>query len=1089
MTQRPYHKRVARCILLTAGWWATTLFTASFSQVKTPFDLVNPFIGTTKSNVFTKWGNEGGTYPGAVAPSGYLQLSPETKGSGGYDYTDSSIYFFSCLHHNSGFPGGSAGRLYVMPVAGPDTVRPGTYCRSFHHADEKAEPGYYRVLFRDNNTLAEATASTRAAMFRFTFPAGIVPRIFIGNAGRLLFSNKHTLQGEAEHSIISFSEAAAGARETAGGYMLTFTPSARQEKIIILKLSVSSVGFESAQANIDKQIGVSGFDALRQKTRVQWEKALSVISIADSNEQNKTIFYTALYHSLLLPWIISDVDGRYRGLDGLVHTATGKNEYGGFSPWDTFRSLHPLLSLLFPRRQNDMVLSMLEIYRQTGHLPVESMTGNHAVPIIVDSWLKGITGFDSSLAWAAMKKSIMEPPFMQPDLPVYQANGYIPFSYPESVTRTVEYAYDDWALAQFAKQVLHREADYNSLLQRSFSYRNLFNSDELFLLPRKDNVVKLQPGTFGYKEGDKWVYSYFVPQHIKDLVNLMGGKELFTDRLDAALANNNIVFDNETTFHIPYLFNYAGSPQHTQYWARTIMASRYGASPGGLPGNDDLGSMSAWYVLSAMGIFPVCPGRTLYDIGSPLFRSLTIHFANGKTLRIKALHSGEQQVYIKSIQVNNKPYRHIQIPHSLLLQGGEIVFDMDRKPADDWFGEDDATLVSEAIGNTGFKTTGFTVSKQRVEPGELFRVWFSVKNNGSVGTKTVRLFINGQPYAYKHCMVASGSVITDSISCRLYPYGTARLRVENLPETAMEVVPPASGIPGPLEIKTLSLKPVIHIGDIQQLHYKAQNTGGAVQDFIISISLNDSLLQSEHILLQPGEERELLQSVTVSKEGLQTLSVNKVTERFKAYSSGSESLLLDLPLDKNTGDNLAPDKSGFANNGTIVSTLHSPWTGDSLLFGKDCFVEVPASLSLDSMGETITMMLWVYPTGGSNGLVDLLTKGDNHVLQVAGNKMLTFFAGGWGRGDCTVPLPANWMNHWHHLAGVCTGDSLYVYIDGRLQGSSKVDGRVNLSVPNKWNIGRNDEFPSDRIFNGFIKGVKVFAAPLKAAEIVKAASD
>jgi hypothetical protein len=242
-------------------------------------------------------------------------------------------------------------------------------------------------------------------------------------------------------------------------------------------------------------------------------------------------------------------------------------------------------------------------------------------------------------------------------------------------------------------------------------------------------------------------------------------------------------------------------------------------------------------------------------------------------------------------------------------------------------------------------------------------------------------------------------------------------------------------------------------------------------------------------MLQPGEERKLLQSFAVSKEGLQTLSVNKITQRFKVYSSGMGSVLLDLPLDKNTGDSLVPDKSGFANNGVIVSAIHNPWTGDSLLFGKDCFVEVPASQSLDSMGETISMMLWVYPSGGSNGLVDLLTKGDNHVLQVAGNTMLTFFAGGWGRGDCTVPLPGNWMNHWHHLAGVCSGDSLYVYIDGRLQGSSKADGRVNLSVSNKWNIGRNEEFPSDRIFHGYIRGVKVFAAPLSPGEITRAGSD
>jgi predicted alpha-1,2-mannosidase len=283
-----------------------------------------------------------------------------------------------------------------------------------------------------------------------------------------------------------------------------------------------------------------------------------------------------------------------------------------------------LLTLLYPDKQQDVILSMLDIYKQTGHLPTESMTGNHVIPIIVDSYLKGITGFDSRLAYTAMKKSVLEPPFVQSDMEIFNQKGYIPFTRSESVTRTVEYAYDDWALSQFAKNVVHENKDYLLLQNRAFNYRNLLNTGDLFMLPRNDSEFKLQPGMSGYKEGDKWVYSYFVPHNANDLINLMGGNEQFTARLDSALANNVILFDNETVFHLPYQFNQAGNPALTQKWLRQIMLQRFSNSPGGLPGNDDLGSTSSWYVFSAMGIYPVCPGRPDYAIGTPLFKSVMI---------------------------------------------------------------------------------------------------------------------------------------------------------------------------------------------------------------------------------------------------------------------------------------------------------------------------------------------------------------------------------------------------------------------------------------------------------------------------------
>jgi predicted alpha-1,2-mannosidase len=548
--------------------------------------------------------------------------------------------------------------------------------------------------------------------------------------GKIIRKTSHSLQGSTFPVALQYDRDDSGEEPVKDGLILRWAPSAGGPTVIVLRISVAGAGAESAQKNIDKETGGLGFDGVKERTRAAWQKELSVISLGDGrvgkedlagNNAKREIFYTALYHSLLMPWIISDVEGKYRGRDGQVHKASGKNEYGQFSPWDTFRSLHPLLCLLFPDRQRDMVLSMLDIYRQTGYLPTESMTGNHTIPILVDSWMKGIRGFDSLLAYAAMKKSLVEGPFLQSDMEAYHEKGYIPFTYPESVTRTVEYAYDDWALGQFASPI-QREKDATdgyqaSLLNRSYAYRNLFNPDELFLLPRDGNQFKLRPGTTGYKEGDKWVYSYFVPQHPKDLVNLMGGDAAFTARLDSALADQSIVFDNETVFHIPYLFNYSGRPDRTQYWIRAIMDKRWSATPGGLPGNDDLGSLSSWYVLSALGIYPVCPGRPFYDIGVPLFREARLRLPGGKQFVIKTRNGGG------GVLVNNKKFEGLLLPHEWVMQGGEMVFEMTQEPA-----KIASVTVRDPEREPEFRLSNFSLSTKEVSPNELFWVRFSLSN-------------------------------------------------------------------------------------------------------------------------------------------------------------------------------------------------------------------------------------------------------------------------------------------------------------------------------------------------------------------------
>lgn len=1071
--------------LVSALLLVTGVIAVSDAQQKTShLPYVNPFIGTTKSAVLTSWGGNGGTYPGAVAPSGAVQLSPETRvtGAKGYDYSDQAIYYFSCLKHYSGFPEGSAGHLMLMPVVSGANFEAGKSRRVFSHRDETAQPGYYKVIFKDNHTIAEASASVRTGRFRFTFAAKVKPELFIGDAGEITLRNKRLIYGENSHTVLSLSEDFTSGKPVKGGYLFTFRPSAVKAKTIEIQLSTSTVDFEGAANNI-KQESAQSFEQFRNSVSKEWDKALSTIDLTDPNEGNKTVFYTAVYHSLLIPWVISDADGRYRAADGQVHQHPGSAEYGGFSPWDTFRSLHPLLSLLYPAKQNDIILSMLHFYQQSGHLPTETMTGNHAVPIITDAYLKGITGYDKSLAYEAMKKNIVEAPFVQSDMEIYHQLDYVPFSNSESVTRTVEYAYDDWALAQYAQQVMKNDHDYHLLIKRGFNYRNLFYPEDLFMLPRKGNVFKREPGMSGYKEGNKWIYTYFVPHNAKDLVNLLGGNTDFSNRLDSALRHQVILYDNETVLHLPYLFGSAGHPELMQKWLGEIMNKRFSNSPGGLPGNDDLGSMSSAYIFNALGIFPVSPGRPVYMIGSPLFQSVKLHLAKGKTFVINSRNQASAHPYVQSLTLNGMPYQQLTIDHAVLMNGGRMDYTMSAQPQS-WPVDKDPVVLSETKKSSSIELLQYAVAKVKVEPDELFWIRFSLSNNGSIGTKKIKVYVNGAEYGSKNYLVPEGKTVKDSISCRLYRLGKTRIGLAAEDKGMVEVISPAHPIMHPYLVSALKLKSVVQLNDQQEVSYTVKNLTGTDQAFTVPVMADGAVLYQDSVDLSPGEGKMVHHAFKVTLTGLHKLSADTVTVSYKVYNSAVSSLLLDLSLSQNGTDKVVKDHSGFNNNGLVIGAGSAAPEG-RLLLGDSCYVEVPASANLDKLEESITMMAWVYPEGKETGLVDLLTKGDSHVLQTTDHKTLTFFAGGWGRGDVTVKVPENWKQQWHHIAGVCKGDSLSLYIDGKLFGAAKVDGVVNLSVGNTWQIGRNEEFPAERIFHGSMDGVKVYEQALSSAEVSK----
>jgi putative alpha-1,2-mannosidase len=941
----------------------------------------------------------------------------------------------------SGYPGGSAGRMKVMPL-GRDFENVGTSsggdgvgrsklpdARPFRHDNEKATPGYYRVRLADDGTVVETTVSERVGMFRIIFPDGDTPRIFIGGVG--------------PNIALQFNRPYVKEQVLDDGMVLRFSP---DTSAVILHVSVSSMGEASAQKNIARETYGLTFEQVRERTEALWRKQLEVIEVDDPNEEHKKIFYTALYHSLLLPWIVSDIDGQYRGQDGTAHVTRGQYEYGGFSAWDTFRSLHPLLCLLFPDRQQDMVLSMLDIYRQTGHLPSDPMTGNHAVSVIADSWAKGIHGFDSAEAYAAMRKGVIDSPYRQDDMAVYRRLGYIPSTFPESVTRTVEYAYDDWVISKFEGKEWQQSNGSN--------YRHLFDPSTLFMLPRQGDVFNKKPGTIGYKEGDKWVYSYFVPQAPYDLVNLMGGNEEFTSRLDGALQRKDILFDNETVLHIPYLFNFSNAPDKTADWIYATREGRYSSMPGGLPGNDDLGAMSSWYVFSALGLYPLCPGNPSYEIGTPLFRKLSLHLASGDVI-LYAPGLSAQNRYVRNLSLDGAPVESIK--HDDIIKSKEIVFEMDSVAG---------TRHPRLRTASEFVFHNIAVSKKKLASNELFQIRWKIDGHFATGTKIVRLRVNGRRYAAKNCLVPVGGTVIDSMDCRLYALGRTRLEIEGTGwHMDVEVVREGSSWS---EVKDVFTKALVREGKEATITFMVRNIGGVARTIITPMKVDGKTVGVDSSWLAPGMSKKVQITLPAFPVGWRMLQVGDKKEKFKVYRQPAESILLDLSAN-------GKDRSGFGHDGIVV--------GKGAMFGKDRYIEVPNTPALDSMGETLTMMTWVYPTEKGEGLVDIFTKGDNHVLQVGGNRTLTFFAGGWGRGDCTVDLPSDWWWHWHHIAGVCEGTILKLYIDGVLKGASTVDGRVNLSVTNKWVLGRNEEFPGQRAFNGYIEQARVFTEPLTDIEI------
>ena len=704
---------------------------------------VNPFIGTgaVQSSL------SGNNYPGATVPFGMVQLSPDTREApdwaqaSGYDYNDSIIYGFS---HTRLSGTGASDFIDILLFPTISDKRKST----FTHQHEQARPGYYQVLLKDEKIQAELTASVHVGVHRYTCSDGDQLKLWLdldhsankGSWNRRIIQSQlrmvsptvvegyRIITGWAKlrkiYFHLEFSQPILSNQLYDGNRMYENTPvingtelrglfcfDKKWNKELICKVALSPVSIENARLNMATEVPGWDFEYIARAAETSWEKELKKIIIQGTDLQKK-IFYTALYHTMVQPNTMSDVNGEYMASDYVTRSvAKGEVHYSTFSLWDTFRAAHPLYTLIHTHRIPDFVKSMMRQYDYYGYLPVWQlwgqdnycMIGNHSIPVIVDAVLKGVAGVDEEKAYEAVFNSSI---VSHPNSPfeVWEKYGYMPENIQtQSVSITLEQAFDDWCVAQLAKR-LGKEKDYNHFMKRSAFYRNLFNSKTGFFQPKNDKGEWIEPfdpykyganGGYPFTEGNAWQYFWYVPQNIPDLISLTGGNKAFVAKLDTfftvsyqsgALNDNASGFvgqyahGNEPSHHVAYLYACAGEPWKTQKYVAYIMNELYNDSSSGYAGNDDCGEMSAWYVFGALGFYPVNPVSGEYVIGTPMVEEAVIQLPGRKTFTVKAPRKEDNEVYICSMKLNGEKYTKNYITHQDIMKGGILEFVMTASP-------------------------------------------------------------------------------------------------------------------------------------------------------------------------------------------------------------------------------------------------------------------------------------------------------------------------------------------------------------------------------------------------------------------------
>ena len=728
-------------LLLSVCAFSLTLATLQAGEIT---KYVNPFIGTGAID----GGLSGNNYPGATSPFGMIQLSPDTSeapnwgNASGYDYNRNTIFGFSHTRL-SGTGASDLIDITLMPTSS------GRTSSAFTHDEEKARPGYYQVMLKDENINAELTTTQRNGIHRYQYPAGKDAEIILdmdhsadkGSWGRRIINsqirilNDHAVEGyriitgwaklRKIYFYMEFSSPILTSTLRDGGRVHENTAVINgtnlhgcfrfgqlNGKPLTCKVALSSVSMENARQNMEQEAPHWDFDRYVAAADADWEKQLGKIEVKGTEVQ-KEIFYTALYHTMIQPNTMSDVNGEYMAADYTTRkVANNETHYTTFSLWDTFRASHPLYTLLEPERVTDFVKSMIRQYEYYGYLPIWQlwgqdnycMIGNHSIPVITDAILKGIPGIDMEKAYEAVYNSSVT---SHPNSPfeVWEKYGFMPENIQtQSVSITLEQAFDDWCVAQLAAK-LNKDADYQRFHKRSEYYRNLFHPKTKFFQSKNDKGEWIEPfdpyqyggnGGHPFTEGNAWQYFWYVPHNIQALMELTGGTKAFEQKLDTFFTspykseqmNHNAsgfvgqyAHGNEPSHHVAYLYNFAGQPWKTQKYVSHILNTLYNNTSSGYAGNDDCGQMSAWYVFSAMGFYPVNPADGRYIIGSPLLDECTLKLAGNKEFRIRTIRKSPEDIYIQSVTLNGKKHKDFFITHQDIMNGGTMVFKMGKKPS------------------------------------------------------------------------------------------------------------------------------------------------------------------------------------------------------------------------------------------------------------------------------------------------------------------------------------------------------------------------------------------------------------------------
>ncbi len=721
----------------------------------------------------------GHTYPGATLPFGMVQLSPDTRldgwdGCSAFHYSDSVIYGFSHTHL-SGTGCSDYGDILLMPfVKVNPNVLEDEFTSEFDKSSVISSPGYYSVYLKDYDIDVKLTTSERVGFHKYTYsnkePQYVLLDLehrdevlecwidqisdtrFVGLRRSAAWARDQyqyfvmdfnqpvsVVDYKMMHKddIISTVDLTDGKIQKDNFSKLIFKVNSDDNRELLVKVGLSAVSTDGAIANLESEISGWEFDKIKTDATAAWDKELSKILVYGGSDEQQEVFYTALYHSFIAPNVYSDVDGSFRSTDLNVYKSKDHKTYTVFSLWDTYRGTHPLFTLVQQERTLDFIKTFLDHYKYGGQLPVWELAANetmcmigyHSVPVIVDAYRKGIKDFDTKLAFEAMLAAANEDRLGKPEFAEY---GYIPLDLEhESVSKALEYAYDDWCIAIFAKET-GNESVYKEFLQRSQYYKNVMNPDNGFMQAKANGGWQYpfdpKEVNYNFTEANSWQYSFYVPHDILSFIEMHGGNEKFAAKLDEMFSESNqttgnnqaditgligqYAHGNEPSHHMAYLYNYCGQPWKTQKMVRKIMSEQYTEKPDGLCGNEDCGQMSSWYVLSAMGLYPVNPASTVYDIGSPIFDTTVIQMENHRRFTIIAHDNSDENVYVQSVSLNGKEYNKTYINHEKIVKGGKLEFYMGPKPNKKW-GVDKESIYASQVTEQVITPVPYTSSHKR----------------------------------------------------------------------------------------------------------------------------------------------------------------------------------------------------------------------------------------------------------------------------------------------------------------------------------------------------------------------------------------